>query len=199
MPEMYSREELAAMDGHEYAAAAANGFNRPEALKVPFRDSGNRPSVNLELDPELGPATQKSPPSSPPQDPYDWSGTTEHEFTVPSGRKCLLKNADVKELAAAGILDKVTRLQGLADKLVKQSQGEPPEKEGDMGKSILQLEEVLDKLVPLVVIKPRLSPAVPMEERLKGRVYIDTVDFVDKVAIANHVLGALAKFDNFRQ
>lgn len=183
--EYYTTAELAAMNTEELNAAKAKGFRK----------------TSTENAIELNAMSVDTPsPPAPAQDPYDWSAPTEEEFTVPSGRKCLLKSADVKELAAAGILDRVTRLQGLANELVEMAEGKPPTNPStDFGKSISELEVVLDKLLPLVVIKPRLYPVPKDVERTKGLVYVDSVPFTDKVAIANKTLGALAKFDNFRK
>jgi hypothetical protein len=196
MPELYTTEELRNMTAGDLKTAMDNGFMKPEPDPFGLIQADQQ---NLDFKPGHDDPTPAPPPFSPPQDPYDWTGESEQEFTVPSGRKCLLRNADVKQLAAAGILDQVSRLQGLANDLVKQSQGQPPTKATSYEKSLLDLEAVMDKLVPLVVVKPVIWPTPPAEEdRVGGRVYVDSVPFTDKAAIMNKSLGALANFDSFR-
>lgn len=142
------------------------------------------------------------PDTAPGTDPYaptTW-GSNEFDFTTPSGQRCRLRKLPIEDLAKAGILDRMTRLPGLADQLVKKAEGAPPEPVMPNGDQIEIVTELVDILTPLVVVQPQVWP-VPAEDeqRVTGRVYVDTVDFMDRVAIMNRVVGTVQSLDNFRQ
>ena len=147
--------------------------------------------------------------NSVPADPYavtSW-GSDGYDFTTPSGQRCRLRNLPLEELAAQGILDRITRLPGLVDDLVQAAEGAPPTKVAESLKpeTIELLNEVVNKLVPIVVMKPEVwaipDPADEDEdarERKAGRIYVDSIDFIDRVAIMNRAVGGLKKLDSFR-
>lgn len=183
----------------------------PEDLEQMARDMREAAAgVPVEkIDPvavSLNPPTTPSP--APPQDPYDWSDLAGFNFTTPSGRQCYMRSLGVKDVAAAGILSQVSRLEALADKLVQQGNGTPPKisneemSDGD----VTALSDLLEKCIPLAVIKPTVWPVPDPEdkdpekrEKVVGRVYVDTIPIGDQVAIVERALGELSKFDSFRK
>jgi hypothetical protein len=142
--------------------------------------------------------------TSAPADPYDLGGTSteapnEWDFNTPSGKLCRLRKPTPLQLLQAGILDKVTRLQGLSAGLVDEAEGVPPGKEAEVLSSLPALLEVLDALVPIVVVKPTILP-LPPENQMRNPQsrYVDSVDFFDKVAIMEQALQGVKALDSFR-
>lgn len=129
-----------------------------------------------------------------------WGGA-EYDFTTPSGQLCRLRRLPLEELAKTGVLDRVTRLPGLTAELVTKAQGLPPSAEAELPpvEHIEAIGEVVNAIVPIVVVEPKVYAIPPEgEERVNGLIYVDSIDFVDRVAIMNRVIGPLAKLDNFR-
>jgi hypothetical protein len=147
-------------------------------------------------------STQGSVPSPQSEDRYAASswGTNEYDFIVPSGQTCRMRRLPIEKLAQVGILDKITRLPGLTAEIVKAAEGAPPEAvKMPPTETIDLLSEIVDQLMPIVVLKPEVLPIPESgEERIPGKIYVDTVDFGDKVAILNKATEGLVKFDTFR-
>lgn len=138
-------------------------------------------------------------PASDPYAPTTWA-VNEFDFVTPSGQRCRLRKLPIEELAKAGILDKMTRLPGFADQLVKKAEGAPPEPVMPNDEQIRLVTELVDILTPLVVVQPQVWPLPPEgDQRVIGRVYVDTVEFMDRVAIMNRLVGTVQSLDNFRQ
>lgn len=144
--------------------------------------------------------------SVPPQNasegryaPSVW-GSNEYDFQTPSGQLCRLRKLPLDKLAETGLLDRITRLPGLAGELVNKSQGLPPEQiEMPPAETVELLVEILDKLLPLVIVAPEVWPLPPEgEERLSVRIYVDSIDLGDRVAILEKAVGPLVKLDSFR-
>lgn len=169
--------------------AVREGRLRKESMPVTLITEGS--SLNFSL-----------PPSSP-QDPYAptaWLNNT-YDFRTPSGQLCQMKKLDLAELTKAGILDKVTRLPGLTEGVIRQSEGQPPLKADRMpSKSEMEVVvEVLNVLLPMVVVQPKIwAPPEEGEEKVVGRVYVDSVDLIDRIAIMNRSLAGVADLDKFR-
>lgn len=136
---------------------------------------------------------------SDPYTPVAW-GEDGYDFRTPGGQLCRLRDAPIEELAASGILDRVTRLPGLTDELIKKAEGQPPESlDLPPAETISALVEVVNSLVPTVVVKPKIwqLPAEG-EQREVGRIYVDSIPLVDRIAIMERTLGGLVKWDKFR-
>ena len=138
-------------------------------------------------------------------DPYavtSW-GETEYDFITPSGQRCRLKKLDLAELAETGILDQVTRLPGVTADLVEKSSGQPPSAKPDDDmpdrETIKTVVELVNILVPLIVVKPQIFPIVEDEDRVPGRIYVDSIEITDRIAIMERALGGLVKLDSFRK
>jgi hypothetical protein len=198
--QLYNTSELTAMTAEELRIAQANGFVKPEPVPV-----------DLTSHPRLSPqaAQQKmgeaifGPGYEPQEDPYavtTW-GETEYDFVVPSGQRCRMKKLRPESLVGTEILDMITVLPGHAQELINQSSGMPPGKlTASLAEELPKLIEVLDKLLPLVVVRPTLWPMPPEgEERVPGRVYVQDVELSDRVAIMERALGGVKKIEPFRQ
>jgi hypothetical protein len=182
-------EELQAELAEAYAAARA----LPEPVAAPHF-AGTR---------------VESPTPSPPQDPYAATAeawlSNEFDFTVPSGLMCRLKKMQVEELVAAGIIDKVTRLPAFAQELIDKAEGVPPAEtlEGMAMPTQEQFEsltEILNLMLPLVVVQPRIWPMPEDgEDKVIGLIYPDSVELGDRIAIMERLLGGIKKLDKFRQ
>lgn len=146
-------------------------------------------------------------PQPEPASPYavtGW-GSNLYDFEVPSGQLCQMKKLRPDELIGTGILDKLTRLPGLAEEQIQKAEGKPPVKEDETAseKQIMELLPVINQLVCLVVVQPKVWPE-PSEDqedniaRVEGRVYIGDVDLADQVAIMERVTSGVRKMDNFR-
>lgn len=138
-----------------------------------------------------------------PSDPYAptaW-GSNEYDFTVPSGQLCRMRKLRPEELIKAGLLDKVSQLPAYAEELVQKAEGVQPQKQSmPTAGELEQLVDILDKLLPLVVVRPKLWPAPAEDEpRVPGRVYVDDVELGDRIAIMERAMGGVAKYENFRQ
>jgi hypothetical protein len=146
------------------------------------------------------PTTTIPQPVVDPYAPQVW-GSNEYDFTCPSGQLCRLQKVDVAKLAESGILDRVTRLPGLAAALVEKSSGLPPAPDAMPDKdTIAAVMEVLLLLLPQVVVKPEIFEIPPDgEERVEGRIYVDSIDTLDQIAIMEKVMAPLAKMDAFRK
>jgi hypothetical protein len=133
-------------------------------------------------------------------------GETEFDFRTPSGQLCRLKKADVAELAEKGILDQVTRLPGVTAGVIATAEGQPPQKADTMPdrETIKTVIDLVNILVPMVVVAPEICPLPePMADgspgpREEGRIYVDSIEITDRIAIMTRVLGGLQKLDAFR-
>jgi hypothetical protein len=155
---------------------------------------------NLQNDVVIFPSP--SPQSEVAANPYaatTW-GSNEYDFKTPTGQLCRLKRLDVAELAKAGILDRVTRLPGLTAELVARSEGQPPAAEVMPDKETIEtVLEVLHVFLPIVVVQPQIWPLpADGEERKPERIYVDSIDIVDQVAIMTRALQGLKALDSFR-
>ena len=146
------------------------------------------------------PHAVQQPQQADPYAPVVW-GASEYDFTTPSGQRCRLRKLPIEQLATTGILDQITRLPGLTAELVAKSSGMPPTPTDVMPdtETVKSVIEVVNQLVPIAVVRPEILP-VPAEgeERLEGRIYVDSIELMDRVAIMNRVISPLQKLDAFR-
>jgi hypothetical protein len=175
MPGDYSENEITRMNPTDFAEAQARGWKR---------------SVFIEHD--VTPKTANTWAAN-----RDSVGTGE-EFTAPSGQKCLLRRLDPEELMRLGILDRITRLEGLAQSLVDQAEGLPPEKVKLPDRADLELLlETIDLLLPHAVLEPRIY-ANDDDEAPEDAIRVSHVDLDDRVAIMEHSVRKLKMMDRFR-
>lgn len=128
-----------------------------------------------------------------------WLSEEGRDFVTPSGKLCRVRDMPVEKLAALGILDQLTRLPGITEGVVNKAEGMPPEKMRQGIEQLVTISEMLNRVVPLIVMKPTVW-ALPEEgeERQPGRIYVDSISLPDRIAILNEAAGGVMKFDNFR-
>jgi hypothetical protein len=143
-----------------------------------------------------------------------WGGSPVQDLTVPSGVVCLVKRPDPMIFVEAGALDEidvlttfvqekhVTRVQkGKRVKVVE----ETPANDAELMKLMSdpdtrsKLRDLMDRVTCAIVIKPEVFPNVNLEDRVGGRVYVDTIDFVDKAFILKYAVGDPKALERFRQ
>ena len=195
--ELYSTAELAAMSSEELRTAQANGFVKP--IVGGYASSGTFPDPRRVIDIPLDP-----PAPSLPQDPYAvtaW-GSQFFDFVTPSGQKCQMKKLRPEELVGTDLLDKITRLPAFAEEAIQKAEGKPPVPEKmPSTEDINSLLEVLDQLLPMVVVQPKVLPTPKEGEggRQPGTIYVDDIELMDRVAIMERAVQGVKKMDNFRQ
>lgn len=159
---------------------------------------------------------QGQPPMYTPQpqamdaDPYRvtaWGQFT--DFTCPSGQRCALKPINLEELLTMGVLEDINALTGIVEAdVIRPAQGLPPvntEKLLQNKGRIADVMRVVDQVVLSVVAKPSLTSdrddsgkKIAEEHREAGRVYIDTVNIGDRIAIFNEALRGVKDLESFR-
>jgi hypothetical protein len=183
MPGDYTHEELATMSGLELVAAQKRGFKKPD----------DEPQ-------NLGSAA----PLPPQPRENVWAGNrdsrTLEDFVVPSGQKCRLRKVTPEMLLPLGILDRITRLEGLAEALVAKAEGQPPAtEEGSLNpENFKLLMETLNLLVPVAVETPTVW-ADDAEDAPADAIRVSHIDLMDRVAIMEHSLRGIRAMDRFRQ
>lgn len=218
----YTIQELQAMSTDDFAAARVRDFRRPGGhpednvgldLSPQARDEREDKLAALEEQVRSMTAStyRSSPVPLPPQaqtyadTAASWASGGEFDFTTPSGSLCRLKPLPIEDLAANGMLDRLSRLPGITDELIQKSEGQPPTPVADTAKLLPQLITVLNEVLPLVVVKPTITPIPDANEdgtpgeREASCIYPDSIPFADRVAILDKVSGGLVKFDSFRK
>lgn len=190
-----SQPDFSNMTSEEFAAWKAS--NQPSAAGTP---------VNAQT-------ILSSPPQNREQDIADttdaWLNPMEgKDFRTPSGKLCRLRELPIDKLAAEGVLDQLTRLPGLTEDLIQKSEGQPPSP-GQIvmqGQALVAVLDLLNKVIPLVVVQPEIFPipdpeASDPEDRVRqpNRIYPDSISFQDRMAILNEAAAGVAAFDSFRK
>ena len=186
MPGTRSIEELQA----ELQQAYAEARQLPEPLISPS------PTKTLS-----GASLQPSPEADPYASAAEAWSSNEFDFRVPSGHLCRMRKMPLKELAAKGILDQVTRLPGLVDGVIAKAENAPPQPQSVPDRQTIEvMDQLLNIITPLVVVRPKIWPMPEEgEERVNGRIYPDTVDLTDRVAIMERAMSGVKMLDSFRE
>lgn len=188
-----------------------------EHIRQTIIDLSNTAGIPVSIDDDGKPVVTGSiglPKVQVPADPYaatSWGQPVEQDFTCPSGQRCLLRRVDIMELMGSGLLNNLDFLTSIVStKHIPHAESggrhAPPTETtalANIAKNADQLAEfqnVLRKIVVRVVVKPQIFE-VPAdgEERVNGRVYVDTVAMTDSIAIFNWSISgqsgeALAQF-----
>lgn len=146
-----------------------------------------------------------APEPAPASDPYAPSvwGSNEYDFTCPSGQTCRMRKIPVEKIVSSGVLDKITRLPAVAQEQIDRAEGMPPKKVADAMPKPEEMEALLDTLnilLPMVVVKPEIYSA-PEEgqERVVGRIYVDSIELEDRIAIMERAVGGVRNLEAFRK
>lgn len=182
-------------DQHDFANMTAEDFEAWKAANAPVFAGVPVPALPTPVPPQ-GPTSVEDTAKA-------WSQTDKgYDFTTPLGHGCKLRDPEPQELLAAGILSKVNPLTGIAEKLVRMGEGLPPEQMAEIitNNEMAQLVDVLDTLMPLVVVEPKVWPQpTGSEAQEPGRVYPSMIDLTEKVAIMERTLRKVGQYANFRQ
>jgi len=200
----YTAVELSQMTPADFAAAQARGFTRL-LVSAPGAQHTERPAAaGVSVgSPFPGIVTQRTvevEAFTPPQITGNVWGSkkSDEDFIAPSGQKCRMRPLQLERLLMEGILDQVTRLDGLAQALINQSQGLPPEKQTmPSAEDFGTLLNLVNKITLLAVAEPavfadddRTAPA--------GAIRVGDIDLMDRIAILEHALKGVKGLDNFR-
>jgi hypothetical protein len=168
----YTQDELRSMSPDAFNRARDNGFLRSlQEIELP--------------EPAAGYGTRWAAKAS----------GSEEDFTCPSGERCRLRTIPVEDLLSAGILDKVTRLEGLADALIQKAEGAPPTVDKmPNAEEFAELLDVINTVVILAVVEPTVTPDDSEAEGVK----VSWIDLDDRAAIMEHALRGVRKLDKFR-
>jgi hypothetical protein len=191
--EFYTIAELQNMTPEQFAQAQANGLRR--LVAAPGAPAEERPAAAGVPVASPFPAVVTQPADA--GNVWGRKGSRD-EFIVPSGQKCRMKPLQLEELLMEGVLDQVTRLDGLAQELVNLAQGLPPEKQQMPSRDdMATLLNLVNKVVRLAVAEPRVfeddDPDAP-----EDAIRISDIDLMDRVAILNKALEKVKGLDNFR-
>lgn len=171
----YTFAELSSMTKAALDAAQMNGFRRAAAEAVNPVGNDNVWATALE--------------------------SRTHEFVTPSGQKCKLREISPESLLESGILDRVTRLEGLAAELAEKAEGAPPtsKKKLPSREDLALLIDTVNLLVPLAVAEPAVYPDVKPDETAEpGRIYVSMIALDDRIAIMEESMKGLKALDAFR-
>lgn len=189
----YTTKQLMEMSREEFLAAEARGWKVPSA--------GEFSPGLLDGIPERPAAAGVAVRAAPEPADDVWArarGERGRDFVCPSGQRCRLVDVAPDRLLAAGILDKVTRLEGLAQDLIDRAEGKPPEKLQEPSREDLEaMVEVINVIVPLAVVKPSVF-ADDDPQAGSDDIRVSDIDFGDRVAILNEALKGLKALDRFR-
>lgn len=190
----YTIAELNAMPTDQLEAAKAAGFRKSVAA-FPVPDLNARPDAEIRLGSSVPAATRGALGAG-----WAKKRTSTEEFVCPSGERCRLRPLSPERLLEVGILDRVTRLEGLADQLVQQAEGAPPTKSKmPTREEFADLLDTINLLVPIAVAEPEVvSDSVPDDELRDGQIKISWIDLGDRIAIMTKALDSLTALDRFR-
>lgn len=158
-------------------------------------------------------------------EPTTW-GSNEFDHRVPSGQKIRVRKLDPMILMAEGLLGDLdfltsivtnthipngekTAIQRAKEAKAKVGTAGQPKEEPDPNKIMKDLfsspekmknfTNSLNRVLMTAVVAPKVWPLPEgEEERVKGRVYIDSVDFNDKVSVFTAVTKGVTDLEQFR-
>jgi hypothetical protein len=189
----YTAAEVAAMSMEEFLEAKQRGFTRPALVASPGAET--RPAA---AGVDLG-SSVKTLGQQPAKPTNVWGRNKGKDFTCPSGQTCKLRPLALESLMMEGILDKVTRLEGLAQELINVSSGVPPEKAKlPSREDFAALLKVVNIIVPLAVAEPRVYPDDYADPVPEGAIMVSDIDLEDRLAILNEAMIGLKNLDKFR-
>jgi hypothetical protein len=197
----YTRGELAALSREDFEAASAREFAKPvtqEAVAALYAEGRSLPEHLTgrrveDVRVNLGSSVPKPQPGA-----NVWASNkmAAYDFTCPSGQTCRLRKLQPEELLEGGILDQITRLEGIAADLVNTAEGQPPTPSKMPSHADFQMVlDVLNTVVPLAVVEPKVYPDADAPE---GSIRVSDIDLADRMAIMEESLKSLRALDRFR-
>lgn len=135
-----------------------------------------------------------------------WKRKTDTTFDLPlpSGQTCLVKKLDVPDIIRMGLLE---QLDTFTPQLIAEPGGEAkPSNDIDFLKKLAdpekfdKFEASLDKAVVASVVVPKVYEVPPSPaERVEDHLYVDEIDFFDKMAIFTAVFDGMSNMSDFRE
>lgn len=184
--QLYTQHELQAMTPEQFSVARERGFVRPGITPTFATPETEQPD--------------RSSPTAPPQGyaPTSWASPY-YDFVVPSGQKCQMQKLRPEMLIETDLLDKLTRLPAFAEEHIRKAEGQPPVPVMPDKEQLKEVLKVVDELLPIVVVQPRVMPNdTAPEDRLPGSVLVQDIDVMDRIAILNRATQGVSLLDNFR-
>lgn len=180
MPGDYTDEEVQNLSTAEFTAAKARRWKKPESTT----------HINLGT---------SVPPSGVYGSSWGSGPANTFDFICPSGERCLMRPIPIEALLEEGILDEVSRLEGLADALIKQSEGEPPTATRLPSREEFgELLKVINTVTRLAVVKPHVHADDTTDPVPEGSIAVSQIGLGDRTAIMERSLSDLRKLDKFR-
>lgn len=136
------------------------------------------------------------------------------DLEVPSGGLCEVRRVGPMDLIKAGLFDKLDILGSLVqtehvDRVEGRARPSGDDEKDQLKKiqelirdksKLLAAEELIDSVVVYVVTQPKiLALPEPGEDRNPDSVYVDSIDWMDKMFIFQFVVGGSADLESFRQ
>lgn len=181
MPGDYSDDDIRKMTTVEFQEAKARNWRKTEEEPV------HRPAP-----------TATAPPGEYGSS-WGSGGAGEYDFVTPSGERCRMRSLQVEVLLEAGILDQVSRLEGLADSLIQSAEGNPPTaKRLPSREEFAELLHVINTLTQLAVVKPHVHADDEKEPVPEGSIAVSWISLEDRSAIMERALRDLRALDRFR-
>lgn len=207
----YTQQELSTMSREDFERAARNNFERPtdapETFTFNVADAAARAAAQgaaglTSMAPSQINLRSAAPTPTAAPDPNAWATAKtkrSKDFTCPSGQTCRLRPLSPETLLEAGILDRITRLEGLASVLVDQAEGAPPKAATPPSRDDFKmLLGTINQLVILAVETPHLYEEDETVEGEENVIRVTDVDLEDRMAIMEEALRGLKLLDRFR-
>lgn len=136
----------------------------------------------------------------------EWKRSSEgHELEVPSGKVALVRRMGMQAFISKGVIP--NSLMPMVNKAMATGEMDVAGELGDLDEEKLRdIISLYDAVMLQCVVLPELSPipedeegnVVPLKERDQDLLYVDEVDFEDKVFVFQWVVGGTADLESFR-
>lgn len=145
------------------------------------------------------------------------SGPKLKDVTLPSGQVCQVKELQMEDILSMGIINQLDSLTGdlisgmdpsVPAKATSGRKKTKKQLDEEANKSILELMadpekfggmlDAINKIVVGCVVQPTVLPAVEETEREQGRVYVDMIDFNDRITLFTEGFQGLGDMSKFR-
>jgi hypothetical protein len=149
-------------------------------------------------------AAKRTPAKRTPATPTtarEWKQKRGADLPVPSGNVALVRLLGPEVLMRKGSMP--DSLLPIVEAAVREGKGMPPQKMAELASDPEKLDEILvliDHVVVEAVIEPRVAPAPENEDdRRPDVLYVDEVEWEDKIFIFNFVVGGTRDLETFRK
>lgn len=136
----------------------------------------------------------------------DWKSSNAHEVEVPSGNVALVRRKGMQAFLKKGMIP--NSLMPIVQKAIKSGDFDMKEGLENLDEKMLQdIMDMYDTVVVECVVQPKVTAvptddegnALPYDQREEGLLYVDEVDFEDKVFLFQWVVGGTKDLEQFRQ